>query len=134
MPALAMTTLRVNFDEWSRYFVLVQIQKSVNLFIIIYSCLNTKTDFIYKARNTFQAFQAVLFVNLRVHSGDFKSIFKAKYLEFSAVSAFSSCVCLKPLPCIESLMLSLLAGFVSDLTFFGFSDIFEISDIYQGQF
>ena len=104
--------------------------------MIIYSCLNTKTDFIYKARNTFQA---VLFVNLRVHSGDFyqryfKSIFKAKYLEFSAVSAFSSCVCLKPLPCIESLMLSLLAGFVSDLTFFGFSDIFEISDIYQGQF
>ena len=113
--------------------------KSVNLFMIIYSCLNTKTDFIYKARNIFQAFQAVLFVNLRVHSGDFyhryfKSIFKAKYLEFSAVSAFSSCVCLKPLPCIESLMLSLLAGFVSDLTFFGFSDIFEISDIYQGQF
>ena len=33
-------------------------------------------------------------------------------------------------------MLSLLAAFVSDLTFFGFSDIFEISvisDIYQGQ-
>ena len=57
-------------------------------------------------------------------------------MEFSAVSVQSSCVCLKPLPCIESLMLSLLAAFVSDLTFFGFSDIFEISvisDIYQGQ-
>ena len=46
VPTLDMTGLRVNFVEcYSGTLYQFKSKKSVNLFMIIYSCLNTKTDF-----------------------------------------------------------------------------------------